>query len=185
MAIATSLLEPMTSPTAAPLGYAGKLLRVDLGSRRAWAQPFDEAYARKYLGGTGFGARMLYDEVPAEVTWDHPENRISLCTGPMAGSLSWGTSNMSVVTRGTLTNGATSTQANGFFGHTLKFSGWDGIVFQGQASDWVYLYIEDDHVELLPADRLLGLDTWELQDTLMAEHGRAGHQMSVYGIGLA
>ncbi|HEU0169600.1 MAG TPA: aldehyde ferredoxin oxidoreductase C-terminal domain-containing protein, partial [Chloroflexota bacterium] len=71
------------------------------------------------------------------------------------------------------------------FGHTLKFSGWDGIVFQGQASEWVYLYVEDDHVELLPATDLLGMDTWQLQDTLMARHGRTGHQMSVYGIGVA
>src|SRR5713226_7622760 len=177
--------SPQTLNPRPPFGYAGKLLRVDLSARRAWAQPFDEGHARKYLGGTGFGARMLYDEVPVSVTWEHPENRISLITGPMAGSLSWGTANMSVVTRGTLTNGATSTQANGFFGHCLKFSGWDGIVFQGQASEWVYLYVEDDHVELLPAADLLGLDTWQLQDELMTRHGRGGHQMSVYGIGVA
>src|SRR5438876_12394782 len=118
--IATSLLEPQAAVVKPPFGYAGKLLCVDLTARRAWAQPFDAAYARKYLGGTGFGARLLYDEVPASVTWDHPDNRISLITGVMAGSLSWGTANMSVVTRGTLTNGATSTQANGFFGHCLK-----------------------------------------------------------------
>lgn len=185
MAISTNLLERPAASGRPLFGYAGKLLRVDLSARRAWAQPFDEAYARKYLGGTGFGARMLYDEVPNSVTWDHPENRISLCTGPMAGSLSWGTSNMSVVTRGTLTNGATSTQANGFFGHAIKFSGWDGVIMQGQASEWVYLYVEDDHVELLPAGHLLGLDTWALQDRLMVEHGKTGHQMSVYGIGEA
>ncbi|MGH2469586.1 MAG: aldehyde ferredoxin oxidoreductase N-terminal domain-containing protein, partial [Chloroflexota bacterium] len=173
------------APSATAYGYAGKLLRVDLSSGRIWNQPFGPDHARKYLGGTGFGARVLYDEVPAGVTWDHPDNRITLATGPMAGSLSWGTSNMSVVTRGTLTGGATSTQANGFFGHCLKFSGYDGIVLQGQASEWVYVYIEDDHVELLPASHLLGLDTWQLQDRLMAEHGRSGHQMSVYGIGVA
>ncbi|HEU0167118.1 MAG TPA: aldehyde ferredoxin oxidoreductase C-terminal domain-containing protein [Chloroflexota bacterium] len=181
----SSLLQGGSRAAVAPYGYAGAILRVDLSARRAWTQPVDEAFARKWLGGTGFGARILYDEVPANVTWDHPDNRITLATGPMAGSLSWGTSNMSVVTRGTLTNGATSTQANGFFGHCLKFSGYDGLTLQGQASDWVYLYIEDDHVELLPANDLLGMDTWQLQDTLMARHGRTGHQMSVYGIGVA
>jgi aldehyde:ferredoxin oxidoreductase len=166
-------------------GYAGQLLRVDLSSRRTRAQPFDPEFARKYVGGAGFGARMLYDEVPASVAWDDPDNRLIMATGPMAGSVSWGTSNMSVVTRGPMTNGAVSTQANGFFGHCLKFSGYDGIVFQGIADDWVYLYIEDDHVALLDARHLLGMDTWQLQDTLMAEHGRAGHQMSVYGIGVS
>src|SRR5262245_58390163 len=108
-----------------------------------------------------------------------------MATGPMAGSVSWGTSNMSVVTRGPMTNGAVSTQANGFFGHCLKFSGYDGIVFQGIADSWVYLYIDDTHVELRDATHLLGMDTWQLQDTLMVEHGRSGHQMSVYGIGIS
>ncbi|HEU0167480.1 MAG TPA: aldehyde ferredoxin oxidoreductase N-terminal domain-containing protein, partial [Chloroflexota bacterium] len=147
--ISTSILERQSQTGTALYGYAGAMLRVDLSARRAWAQPFDGAHARKWLGGTGFGTRILYDEVPANVTWDHPDNRITLATGPMAGSLSWGTSNMSVVTRGTLTNGAVSTQANGFFGHCLKFSGYDGITLQGQSSDWVYLFIEDDHIELL------------------------------------
>jgi aldehyde:ferredoxin oxidoreductase len=166
-------------------GYAGQLLRVDLSSRRSWTQPFDAEFARKYVGGAGFGARILYDEVPAGVAWDDPDNRLIMATGPMAGSVSWGTSNMSVVTRGPMTNGAVSTQANGFFGHCLKLSGYDGIVFQGIADSWVYLYIEDDHVELRDATHLLGMDTWQLQDTLMTEHGRAGHQMSVYGIGVS
>ena len=107
-------------------GYAGQLLRVDLTNQRSWTQPFDSEFARKYVGGAGFGARILYDEVPADVAWDDPDNRLIMATGPMAGSVSWGTSNMCVVTRGPMTNGATSTQANGFFGHCLKFSGYDG-----------------------------------------------------------
>lgn len=170
--------------TALP-GYAGQLLRVDLSARRTWTQPIDATFARTYVGGAGFGARVLYDEVAADVTWEHPDNRMILATGPFAGSVSWGTSNLCVVTRGTLSGGATSTQANGFFGHNLKFSGYDGIVLQGIADDWVYLYIEDDVVELRDARHLLGLDTWQLQDTLQAELGRSGHQLSVYGIGVS
>ena len=69
-----------------------------------------------------------------------------------------------------MTNGATSTQANGFFGANLKYSGYDAIVFQGQARRWVYLYIKDDLVELRDAAHLLGKDTWEMQDALDAEH---------------
>ena len=54
-------------------GYAGQLLRVDLSSRRSWTQPVDPEFARKYVGGAGFGARILYDEVPSSVAWDDPE----------------------------------------------------------------------------------------------------------------
>ena len=70
------------------------------------------------------------------------------------------------MTRGALTNGATNTQANGFFGANLKYSGYDAIVLQGRAPSWVYLYIRDDTVELRDASALLGKDTWETQQAL-------------------
>jgi aldehyde:ferredoxin oxidoreductase len=140
---------------------------------------------RLYLGGAGLGAKILWDEVPADVGWDHPENRLILATGPLAGLPVWGTGGLSVVTRGALTDGATSTQANGFFGACLKYSGYDAIVIQGESSRWVYLYIQDDMVELRDAAPLLGKDTWETQDVLQADLGFPGHLMSVYAIGPA
>jgi hypothetical protein len=56
---------------------------------------------------------------------------------------------------------------------------------QGQARDWVYLYINDDVVELRDATPLVGKDTWQTQDALYAATGLAGHQLSVYSIGPA
>ena len=166
-------------------GYAGKIVRVDLTTGRIWTQALTPQEYREYLGGVGLGAKILYEEVPPDVHWDHPDNRLVLATGPLAGLPVWGTGGLTVVTRGALTNGATSTQANGFFGANLKFSGYDAIVFQGQASRWVYLYIHDDVVELRDASHLVGKDTWETQDALAAEHGLSGHQLSVYSIGPA
>ena len=171
--------------TSVPGGYAGQILRVDLTNERIWTQPLSPEEYRQYLGGVGIGAKILYEEVPPDVQWDHPDNRLILATGPLAGLPVWGTGGLTVVTRGAMTNGATSTQANGFFGANLKYSGYDAIVFQGQASRWVYLYIKDDRVELRDAAQILGKDTWEMQDALNAEHGLSGHQMSVYGIGPA
>ena len=63
-----------------------------------------------------------------------------------------------------MTNGATVTNAQGFFGANLKYSGYDAIVLQGQANRWVYVYINDDLVELRDASHLLGKDTWDMQD---------------------
>ncbi|MEK7878411.1 MAG: aldehyde ferredoxin oxidoreductase N-terminal domain-containing protein, partial [candidate division NC10 bacterium] len=137
------------------------------------------------IGGVGLGARILYDELPPEIGWDHPDNRLILGTGPLAGLPVWGTGGLTVVTRGALTNGATSTQANGFFGACLKYSGYDAIVIQGQADRWVYLYINDDTVELRDASDLVGKDTWETQQILSADLGLSGHQLSVYSIGPA
>jgi aldehyde:ferredoxin oxidoreductase len=168
-----------------PGAYAGKILRVDLASGRIWTEAPDADWLRRWVGGVGFGAKILYDEVPPEVNWDDPENRLILATGPLAGTPIWGTGTLAVVTRGAMTNGATSTQANGFFGACLKYSGYDAIVLQGRAPAWKYLYIRDDQVELCDAADLLGMDTWETQDLLQARYGLGGHNLSVYAIGPA
>ena len=168
-----------------PGGYAGTILRVDLTSGRIWEQPWTPEEMRLYVGGTGLGAKILWDEVPAEVAWDHPENRLILATGPLAGLPVWGTGGLSVVTRGAMTNGGTSTQANGFFGACLKYSGYDAVVIQGQSAGWVYLRIQDGDAELCDATALIGKDTWETQDALQVELGLSGHQLSVYSIGPA
>ena len=168
-----------------PGGYAGRILRVDLTSGNIWSHPWTPNDMRVYVGGAGLGAKILWDEVPGGVAWDHPENRLILATGPLAGLPVWGTGGLSVVTRGAMTNGGASTQANGFFGACLKYSGYDAIVVQGQSGGWVYLYVQDGVAELRDATFLVGKDTWEIQDTLQARLGYSGHQMSVYGIGPA
>jgi aldehyde:ferredoxin oxidoreductase len=170
--------------------YAGKLLRVDLTRRRVWTEPWTPEEMREQLGGIGLGAMILYRETAlrggkGNVGWDHPENRLILATGPMAGLPVWGTGGLTVITIGAGTNGPTSTQANGFFGTNLKYSGYDAIVIQGQAKDWVYLYINDGVVEIRDARDLVGKDTWETQDALSQALGMSGHALSVYSIGPA
>jgi aldehyde:ferredoxin oxidoreductase len=186
-----TLRAPKTSaasPTVLPGGFAGQLLRVDLSKRRCWAEPWSPEDMRDQLGGIGLGSRILYRETrkgKGNVTWDHPDNRLVLATGPLAGLPVWGTGGLTVVTIGAGTNGPTSTQANGFFGTNLKYCGYDAIVIQGQARDWVYLYIDDDRVELRDARSYVGKDTWQTQDALSEDLGLRGHQLSVYSIGPA
>jgi aldehyde:ferredoxin oxidoreductase len=171
-----------------PGGFAGQLLRVDLTKRRCWAEPWGPEEMRDQLGGIGLGSRILYKETrkgKGNVSWDHPDNRLILGTGPLAGLPVWGTGGLTVVTIGAGTNGPTSTQANGFFGTNLKYCGYDAIVIQGQSRDWVYLYIDDDRVELRDARPYIGKDTWQTQDALYEDTGLRGHQLSVYSIGPA
>ncbi len=96
-----------------------------------------------------------------------------------------GTGNISFITKGCLTNGATSTQANGFMGAFMKTSGFDAVIFEGIARRWVYLYIHDGTAELRDAAHLLGKNTWETEDEIKAELGFADRQMSVFCIGPA
>src|SRR5918995_3359407 len=176
-----------TQPSV-PGGFAGQLLRVDLSKRKCWAEPWSPEDMRDQLGGIGLGSRILYNETrkgKGNVSWDQPDNRLVLATGPLAGLPVWGTGGLTVVTIGAGTNGPTSTQANGFFGTNLKYCGYDAIVIQGQARDWVYLYVDDDRVEVRDARAYVGKDTWQTQDALSEDLGLRGHQLSVYSIGPA
>jgi len=166
-------------------GYAGKFLRLDLTFERLWDQVFDEETLRKYIGGTGIGAKILYDEVSPKACWSDPVNRLTIASGPLGGTRVPGSGTISLVTKGALTNGATSVQANGLLGAYLKFSGYDGIIVQGAARRWLYLHIEDDKAELRDANHLLGRDTYETSDLIKEELEKKEMQMSALSIGPA
>ncbi len=166
-------------------GYLGKFLRVDLTIGKISEEKFDVATMRSCVGGTGIGARVLYDEVKPGVGWSDPDNRIILASGPLGGTRVTGSGTFSVVTKGCLTNGGTATQANGYLGAYLRSNGFAGLIIQGASRDWVYLHIHDGKAELRDARPLLGKDTWETEDAIKQELGRGEHQMSVFGIGPA
>ncbi|MFC1592904.1 aldehyde ferredoxin oxidoreductase family protein [Candidatus Omnitrophota bacterium] len=166
-------------------GYAGKLLRVDLTNEIITEDELDETTARKYLGGTGIGAKYLYDEVPAGVEWSDEGNRMIIATGPLGGTKIGGSGTFSVITKGPITNGAGAGQANGVFGAYLKFAGYDGIIVQGKANRWVYLYIHDGKAELRDASYLKGKGNWDTTDLIKSELGQTERGMSVISIGQA
>lgn len=166
-------------------GYAGKFLRMDLTHERSTDVVFDGETLRKYIGGTGIGAKVLYDEVDPKIDWSDPENRLILASGPLGGTRIGGSGTFSLVTKGALTNGATAVQANGLFGAYLKFSGYDGIIIQGAAKRWLYVHIDDGKAVLREASHLLGRDTYETGDLIKQELRKGDRQMSVVSIGPA
>jgi aldehyde:ferredoxin oxidoreductase len=163
-------------------GYLGRVLRVDLSSETITVEPLDDSILRKFIGGAGLGARYLYNEVPPGVEWSDPENRLLFFSGPFGGTRYAGSGMIAVVSKGPMTNMAGSSQANGFFGAYLKFSGFDGVILQGAAKEWKYLRIHDGTAEICDARDLIGKDTLETED---AVRNQLGAQCSVYGIGPA
>lgn len=166
-------------------GYAGKVLKVDLSNGSIENIVYDEETLRKYLGGTAMGAKMLYDMVPRDIEYDDPGNMVFIGAGPLNGTSIGGSGSISIVTKGALTGGSTSTQANGLFGAYMKFSGFDAIVLTGRAKEWKYLVLKDGEAELHDATDLLGLDTYEVTDKLREAHGETSRSTSVLSIGPA
>ena len=163
----------------------GQYLRVDLTGGRTWSEQLDGDTHRAHVGGSGYGVKVLYEEVLPGVAWSDPENRLIVASGPLGGTRVNGSGTVSVITKGPLTNGATTSQANGFLGAYMRFNGFDGVVIQGAAQDLQYLYIHDGQAELRDARHLAGADTWEMIDRLAEELGVGERQLSVFGIGPA
>lgn len=166
-------------------GTTGRILKVDLSNAKVWVEDLDEGVLRKYLGGTGLGIKFLYDEVNPNLNWNSPDNIIYVGSGPLGGTKLAGSGSFSVVTKGAMTNGTASTQANGFFGAYLKFSGFDGILIKGAAPRWKYLYIHDGTAELRDAEHLLNRETWDTEESIKNELGFKKIDMSVGSIGPA
>jgi aldehyde:ferredoxin oxidoreductase len=166
-------------------GYMNKVLRVDLTNEQITEEFLSPDILRLYVGGVGLAAKYLYDEVMPGTKWDDPENRIIISIGPVNGCRVAGSGAFNVTTKGTLTGGSTASQANGYFGAYLKFSGYDAIVILGKAKRWLYLYVHDGIAELKDARHLIGKDTWDTEEQVKVELGKGKHEASVFCIGPA
>ena len=166
-------------------GSTGKVLRVDMTQGKLWDEALDEATLQKYLGGTGLGIKYLMEEVDPKVDWSDPKNIFFLGSGILGGSRIPGCGTISIVTKGAMTNGATSSQANGNFGAYLKWCGYDAIIVQGASDTWKYLYLHEGGAELRDASKLAGKGSWDTEEAIKAELGYKERAMSVFSIGPA
>jgi len=166
-------------------GYHGKMLRVDLTKGEIKPEKIDEAAFKSCIGGAALGIKYIYDEVPPEVKWSDPANRLYLGAGPLSGTRVNGSGSIAAVSKGAMTGGMASTQANGYFGAFLRFNGFDSLMLQGAAPDWSYLYIHDGKAELKSARHLLGKNNYEVDKMIREELQKGEHDLSVLSIGPA
>ena len=165
--------------------YEPRVLRVDLATGSITREKKDAGWARKYLGGMGFGTRILWEELPPETAWNAPENELIFSLGALTGTTTCGSGLCCVNTIGPLTNGLCSAQTLGHWGSCLRRAGYDILIIQGKAQRWQYLFIGESTVELRPAEHLLGKDCWETEDALKEELGLPGRASSVACVGPA
>ncbi len=151
-------------------GYMGRFLRVDLTDRRIANETMPEATLRAYIGGSGLGARLLFDETDRNTQPLGPANRLLFLTGPLTGVAIPTSGRHAVIAKSPLGTWGEA-DCGGTFGHELKRAGIDGIGFEGQAEQPVYLLVADGAVSLEDARGLWGRDTFETQDILRARHG--------------
>lgn len=162
-------------------GYVGKkLLRVDLTTKAIKEKRLSDEILKDYIGGSGLGAKLLFDEVPPGTNPLDSDNKLYLLTGPVTGT-GWPTSGRSCfVTKAPLTEIWGESHVGGFLGPELKYAGFDAVVIEGTSEKPVYIYIHDGSADIHDASHLWGRDTHETSTTLLKETHRDA-QLAVIG----
>ncbi len=152
-------------------GYCGRILRVDLTAGTTVSVPLDQEVAQRFLGGRGYGARVLYDENPTGVDPFAPQNRLAFFAGPFVGTSLPCSVKTAAVTRSPLTQTILMTFSGGHFGPELKLAGWDGIVVTGRSERPVCLHVDHEQARLRDAAWLWGKDTADTAEALRRDLG--------------
>ena len=150
-------------------GYHGHILRVNLTEETITTEPIDDQFCRAYLGGAGFVAYYLLKETPPGIDPLSPENKIIFASGPLTGLTLGGCARHTVGGKSPLTGGIAKSEVGEYWGSQFKRAGFDALIIEGKAKRPVYLWINDDQVEIKDGMHLWGLNTKETQETIRLE----------------
>ena len=166
------------------LGYAGRVLRVDLTTGKTRFEKLDEETAKKYIGGIGLGMKLWLDNSKAGVDAFNPDNPLILAVGPVSGTMfPTGGNGHAFISKSPATGAVGEAVSHGTFGTEIKRAGYDAVILTGKAERPVYLWIDDDSVQLLDAEQIWGKSPSETEDAIKDEIG--DYYVRVASIGLA
>jgi len=153
-------------------GYAGRILRINLSTGNIKTEPLKEETAKKYIGGIGLGIRLWLDNSKPGLDPFSPENPLVLTTGPLSGTIApTGGNGHAFVSKSPQTYGIAEAKSHGFFGAELKRAGYDSVIFEGKSEKPVYVWIDDDSVQIMDAKHLWGKSPQETEDIIREELG--------------
>ena len=164
--MADSKLDPNKS-----YGWTGKILRVNLTDKTVSVSPTDPY--KGYIGGMGLANKIMYDEVAPGTDPLAPENKVVFAVGPLTatGVPLAGRTTIASLSTYTTDHQVVDAHCGGMIGAAIKKAGWDAIVIEGASDEPVYLKIDDDNVEIKPADQVWGLGTRATTEALSRKEG--------------
>jgi aldehyde:ferredoxin oxidoreductase len=164
-------------------GYWGKILWIDLTGQKTFIEEFDDAYARKFLGGAGMAVEIVSRKVNQYTNPLSPQNVLVFATGPFQASSQSGAGRASACAKSPLTGYWGESSGGGHIGPQLKRAGFDVVAITGRSSQPVYIHITDNSVEINDAKDLWGKDTVATTDMLRTKHNENRLAVSAIGIG--
>ena len=163
-------------------GYAGRILRVNLTTGAITKEPTPTELARDFIGGRGFGIYLLLKEVPKGADPLGPQNKIFISSGPISGMMIPGGGKCDWTTKAPLTGGYASASMGGHFTAEMRYAGLDSIILEGISPKPVYLFIDNEKIELRDASDLWGKNTFMVEKQFKEKLGEE-YQIAVIGPG--
>ncbi len=163
-------------------GWNGKLLRVDLTKRKAVSQEYDASFAKTFLGGRGFAAKILWDELKTGVNPLSPENKLIFAAGPLTALPLPSSGKLLVAAKSPLTGGYGDGNLGTHATVQMRRAGYDAIVIQGKAPKPTILYVHDAETEFVDAKDYWGEGSFKTEKNLKKEYGTS---VGVVAIGQA
>ncbi|MHA1711395.1 MAG: aldehyde ferredoxin oxidoreductase family protein [Candidatus Freyarchaeota archaeon] len=152
-------------------GYVGRIGRVDLSKGKVKIEDVKPNLAVKFIGGRGWCAKLVWDEIPASADPLGPENKLIIATGPLTGLLIPGAGKTSFGAISPATGYYGDSNVGGMWGTELKQAGFDALVLEGQSSKPVYLWVENGEIELRDADGYWGMGSLDVEIALKRDLG--------------
>mgnify|MGYP003307436387 FL=1 len=152
-------------------GYNGFVLLVDLNKERWDTISLSQEILRKYIGGTGLAAWLLYQHCPEGIDPYHPDNPLIFCTSPLVGTQLTTSSKFAVATKSPLTGFIGDSMSSSFLATELKATGFDAVVIKGAADKWKFVSVSETGVRFYDGSDLIGLTTSETESHLKSELG--------------
>jgi len=160
-------------------GYAGKMLFIDLTDGKIEEKELTKEMAENFVGGYGFGAKILYEMMPAGTDPLGKDSVMGFITGPTSATKAFFGGRYTTVHKSPVTGGWNDANSGGFFGPELKKAGYDALFVKGCSEKPVYIYINDGKVEIRDASRIWGLDSKESWEELKKETGEPRIRVSL------
>ena len=162
-------------------GYVGRIAWVDLSKGEVKVKDIEPSWALKYVGGRGWGARIVWENVPPDVDPLSPANVLVVAPGPLTGLLVPGAGKVSFSAISPETGYYGDSNAGGFFGPELKHAGFDALVITGASDRPVYLWVEDGGIEIRDAEPYWGKGSLDAQEMIRRDLGDSSIKVASIG----
>lgn len=161
---------------------SGEILRINLTTKEFYEESASK-YKKRFLGGRGIGAWILFNELDKNTNPLDPDSIIIFSAGALSGTKFPGSSRLNIESKSCMTNGINWSNIGGFLSSELSHTRWDHIVIKGKSDTPVFLYLNNNKVEIRDATHIWGADIWETEDVI--KHELSDPDVKIATIGVA